>query len=122
MTRIFLSILIFIGSLIAALSAGSLISHIVTAYPADDFRTFGYTIPPISETYARWLPHAPLALGVSALVSLIVAICFWRSSKSREIKAFAVTFAAALNYFLALFFVMALVVAYFLLPKVANAA
>ncbi|KQY48646.1 hypothetical protein [Lysobacter sp. Root494] len=122
MTRIVLSVWIFVGSLAAVLSAGSLISHILTAYPADHFRTFGTTIPSISETHARWLPHAPAALGASALLSLIVAIYFWRSGRSREIKAFAVTFVAAVNYFLALFCVMALVVAYFLLPKVANAA
>jgi hypothetical protein len=122
MTRIILCVWIFIGSLLAALSAGSLISHILTAYPADHFQTLGATIPAISESHARWLPHAPAVLGAAALASLIVAVYFWRSSRSREIKVFAVTFAAALNYFLALFCVMALVVAYFLLPRVANAA
>ena len=121
MTRIILSVWIFIGSLAAALA--SLISHILAAYPKDHFRTFGSTIPAISESHAKWLPHAPSALGASALVSLVVAVYFWRSSsRSREVKAFAVTFVAAMNYFLALFCVMSLVVAYFLLPKVANAA
>ena len=121
MTRIILSMWIFIGSLAAALASGSLISHILTAYPTDHFRTFGSTIPAISESHAKWLPHAPSALGASALVSLVVAVYFWQSSKSREVKAFAVTFVAALNYFLALFCVISLIVAYFLLPKVANA-
>ena len=122
MTRIILSVWIFVGSLAALLAAGSLISHILTAYPADHFRTFGATIPSISATHARWLPYAPSALGLSALVSLLVAIYFWRSHQPREVKVFAVAFAASLNYFLALMCVMALVVAYFLLPRVANAA
>ena len=122
MTRIILSVWIYLGSLVATLSAGSLISHILTAYPANHFRTFGATTPALSETHARWLPHAPSALGASAILSLIIAIYFWRSGRPREVKAFAVTFAAAVNYFLALLCVMALVVAYFLLPKVANAA
>ena len=122
MTRIILSIWIFIGSLVAALASGSLISHILAAYPADHFRTFGSTIPAISESHARWLPHAPTALALAALVSLAVAVYFWRSGRPRDNKTFAVTLLAALNYFLALFCVMSLVVAYFLLPKVANGA
>ena len=122
MTRIILSSWLFIGSLAAALVSGSLISHILAAYPADHFRTFGSTIPAISESYARWLPYAPTALGLAALVSLAVAIYFWHSSRPRDTKTFAVAFVAALNYFLALFCVMSLVVAYFLLPKVANGA
>lgn len=120
MVRVILSVWIFLGSLVAALACATLISHLLTAYPADHFQTFGSTIPAVSETHAQWLPYAPAGIGVAALLSVVVAVCYWRSASPREVKSFAVTLVAAINYFLSLFCVMALVVAYFLLPKVAN--
>ena len=122
MTRVVLAIWIYISSLAGALASGALISHILLAYPADHFRTFGSTIPAVSESYAKWLPYAPTILGYFALASLVTVGYFWRSSRPREVKTFAVALVSALNFCLSLFFVISLVVAYFLLPKVANGA
>jgi hypothetical protein len=102
------------------LVSGGLISHILTAYPNDHFRSYGVVTPAVSETHAQWLPYAPAGLAVAALLSLAVAVYYWRSGKPRDIKTFAVVVAAALNYSLSLFCIAALVVAYFLLPQVAN--
>ena len=71
---------------------------------------------------AQWLPYAQAALNCAALVSFAAAVYFWRSGRPREIKLFAVTVVAAINYHLALFATMLLVIAYFLLPKLANGA
>ena len=122
MVRVILAVWIFLGSLAAALASASLISHVLTAYPANHFQTFGSIIPATSETQAQWLPYAPAGIGFAALASIAVAVYYWRSTKSRDVKSFAVTLAAAINYFLSLFCVTTLVIAYFLLPKVANGA
>ncbi|WP_368561929.1 hypothetical protein [Pseudoxanthomonas sp. UTMC 1351] len=120
MVRVVLAVCIYASSFVAMLTSGCLISHILTAYPNDHFRTFGVVTPAVSETHAQWLPYAPVGLGVAALLSLVVAIYYWRSGKPRDIKTFAVVTVAALNYFLSLFCITTLVVAYFLLPPIAN--
>ena len=122
MIRVILAIWIYLGSLATALISGSVITQILAAYPKDHFRTFGARTPAISEAYARWLPHAPAALGIVAIITIVVALYFWRSIRSRDTKTFVVVFAAALNYFLSCFCLLALVTAYFLLPKLANSA
>ena len=120
MVRVILAVWIYLGSLAAAIASASLISHILTAYTANYFQTFGSTIPAVSATHARWLPYAPTGIGIAALLSIAVVLYYWRSTKPREVKSFAVALIASINYFLSLFCVMTLVVAYFLLPKVAN--
>jgi hypothetical protein len=122
MIRVILSIWIFIGSLAGLLVSGMVISSTLAAYPTDHIHLFGPTVSNASETMARWLPHAWVVLNGAGLASVAIALYFWRSGRSREIKSFAVTLLAAINYWLALFAVMGLVVAYFLLPKVANVA
>jgi hypothetical protein len=102
------------------LTSGGLISHLLTAYLTDYFRALGMITPASSEAHAQWLTHAPTELGVAALLSLVVSIYYWRSRKPRDVKTFAVVLIDAIHYFLSLFCVMTLVIAYFLLPQVAS--
>lgn len=122
MVRVVLAVWIYVSSLVAVLVSGTLISHILTAYPNDHFRSYGVVTPAVSETHAQWLPYAPAGLAVAALLSLVVAVYYWRSGKSRDIRTFAVVLVAAINYLLSLFCITTLVIAYFLLPQVANGA
>ena len=122
MTRIILSVWIYIASLIAVVTTAGFIFRVLAIYPQTHLSSFGPVVPGIAKTHASWLSSAPGALGVVAALSALVALYFWRSRRPRETKAFAVTLVAAINCFLALFCVMTLLIAYFYLPKVANGA
>ncbi len=65
-------------------------------------------------SFAAWLPYAPSILFAAIAASIIVAIYFSRSSKSADLKSFAICLIAALNYFFAFFVLMSLVSAYLL--------
>lgn len=78
MIRVVLAVWIYVCSLVALLTSGAWISYILTAYPADHFRAFGIIIPAISETHARWLPHAPAGLGIAAALSLTAILYYCR--------------------------------------------
>ena len=122
MTRIILSVWIYIGSLLAVLTTAGFIAQVLAAYPPDHLGSFGSVIPAISKIHASWLPSAPWLLAAAGGVSLLSCLYFWRSARPLETKTYSVALIAAINYFLALFCVMTLLVAYFYLPKVANVA
>lgn len=122
MARIVLSVWIYIGSLVAVLTTAGLISRVLALYPQEHLRSFGPVVPEISKIYASWLSSAPALLGVVAALSVLIGLYLWRSQRSRDAKTFAITLVAAISYFLALFCVMALLIAYFYLPKAANSA
>src|SRR5688500_4202833 len=122
MTRIILSVWIYISSLAAVMIAAGFISRILAVYPKEHLSSFGPVVPAIATTHSSWLPSAPALLAVAGAISAVLGLYFWRSRHTRETKIFAVTLIAAINYFAALFCVMALLIAYFYLPKVANGA
>ena len=122
MARIILSVWIYIGSLVAVMTTAGFVSRLLAVYPQTHLSSFGPVVPGISKVHASWLPSAPTLLCVLAAVSVLISLYFYRSQRPRDVKTFAVTLVAAINYFLALFCVMTLLIAYFYLPKVANGA
>ncbi len=122
MTRIILSVWIYISSLVALVTTAGLISRILAVYPQAHLSSFGPVVPAIATTHSAWLPLAPTLLALAAAFSTALGLYFWRSRRPRETKTFAVTLIAAVNYFLAFFCATTLLVAYFYLPKVANGA
>ncbi len=122
MTRIVLSVWIYISSLVALVTTAGLISNVLAVYPPAHLSSFGPVLPAVATTHSAWLPSAPTLLALAAAFSTALGLYFWRSHRPRETKTFAVTLIAAVNYFLALFCAMTLLVAYFYLPKVANGA
>lgn len=122
MIRKLLTVLIFLGSLAGLFSAAGIISATLSAYPPDFYRSFGPIVPVICESYAALAPLLPTLLPCVAVLSIGLGVYFWRSSKSTETKTFAVTLMSALNYFFAMFSLGIVLVAYFMLPKLANGA
>lgn len=116
------AILIYVSSIIAVLVTGGLISSVLTLYPLSHLSSFGPVIPAISQTHAAWLPAVPIVSWAVAVVSVVAGGLLWRSRQTAAGKLQVALLIGALNYFLALFFTTALLVAYFYLPKVANAA
>jgi hypothetical protein len=117
-----IAILIYLASIIAVLVTGGLVSSVLALYPASHLSSFGPVVPAISQTHAAWLPVVPTASLVIAAVSVAVGIFLRRSRHTPAGKLQAALVIGALNYFLAMFFTTTLLVAYFYLPKVANAA
>ena len=122
MIRKILAIWIFLSSAAAALVSAVLTSQILRVFGPEHLRSFGPKVSMASESFSAWLPYAPSILFAAITTSIIAAIYFWRSNKASDLKSFAICLIAALNYFLALFVLMSLVAAYFLLPKIANGA
>jgi len=74
----------------------------------------------VAALNARWLPHAPVLLFGMAAVSVLAAAGIWRSRSQVSNRPFALATLAAVNYFLSLYCSIKLLVAWFLLPRLAN--
>lgn len=116
------AILVYLGSIIAVLVSGGLVSSLLALYPLSHLSSFGPVVPAISQTHAAWLPAVPMVSWAIAAVSVVAGAFLWRSQRAVADKLQIALLIGALNYFLALFFTTTLLVAYFYLPKVANAA
>lgn len=115
------STLIYLGSIVALLVVGTLVSSVLGVYPASHIASFGPVVPAVSQAHAGWLPAAPFISWAIAAVSVVAGVLLWRAKQSGPPKLEIALLIGALNYFLALFFTTSLLVAYFYLPKVANA-
>ena len=118
----FIAILIYIASIVAVLVVGGLVSSVLALYPATHLSSFGPVVPVIAQTYASWLPAVQPVTWTVAAASAGAGLLMWRAQRPADGKLKAALVIGAVNYFLALFFVMTLLVVYFYLPKVANAA
>ena len=117
-----IAVLIFLSSILAVLLTGSLVSAVLALYPVTHLGSFGPVVPTISQTHAAWLPAVQLVTWAIAAASAAAGVLLWRGRAAASGKLQAALLIGALNYFLALFFTTTLLVAYFYLPKVANAA
>ena len=122
MPKIIVSVWIYLCGLIGAAVTGGLISQVLSAFPPSQIEAYGPVVPAVARSWSTWLPNAPALLWLSAAVSVAVGLYLWRSRRPLETRLFAAAVVAALNLFLAMFFAIALLVAYFYLPKVANGA
>jgi len=118
----FIAILIYIASIIAVLVIGGLVSSVLALYPVTHLSLFGPVVPVIAQTHAGWLPAVQPVTWVVATASVVAGLLMWRARQPVDGKLKAALVIGAVNYFLALFFTTTLLVAYFYLPKVANAA
>ena len=117
-----IAVLIFLSSILAVLLAGSLVSAVLALYPVTHLGSFGPVVPAISKTHAAWLPAVQMMTWAIAAASAAAGVLLWRGRPAGSGKLQAALLIGAINYFLALFFTSTLLVAYFYLPKVANAA
>jgi uncharacterized membrane protein YozB (DUF420 family) len=119
MTRI-LGMFLYVTSLIAVLGTGAYIAQLIEAFPVEHLASNGPRIPAVAALNARWLPHAPVLLFGAAAVSVLATAGIWRSRSRVSNRPFALAALAAANYFLSLYCSMTLLVAWFLLPRMAN--
>ncbi|AWV08822.1 hypothetical protein C9I47_3158 [Lysobacter maris] len=117
-----IAVLVHAGGIAAMMVAGALVPAVLALYPPTHLGSFGPIIPAISQTHANWLPLVQPVAWAIAVVSAAIGILVWRSRKTVEVKVNAALTIGALNFSLALFFTTSLLVAYFYLPKIANAA
>ena len=117
-----IAVLIYLSSIVALFVTGGFVSSMLALYPTSHISSFGPVVPAVAQTHAAWLPAVPaIAWGIAA-VSAALGLFLWRSRQLGHGKLQAALTIGALNYFFALFFTTTLLVAYFYLPKVANAA
>jgi hypothetical protein len=114
--------LIYLSSIVALLATGGIVSSLLALYPISHISSFGPVVPAIAQTHAAWLPAVPAITWVISAVSAALGLFLWRSRQASNSKLQIALAIGAFNYFLALFFTTTLLVAYFYLPKVANAA
>ena len=122
MIRIIISVWIYLSSLIGIAASAAIVSTTLKAFPNDYYRTFGPHAPAVSKLYAEQLHYAATAMEAFAFLSIIFVIYYLRSKKPADIKCFYVGVISALNYFAALLPALMLILAYFMLPKLANGA
>lgn len=119
MTRI-LGMFLYVTSLLAVLGTGAYIAQLIQVFPVEHLASYGPRIPAVAALNARWLPHAPALLFGAAVVSVLAVAGIWRSRSQVSNRPFALAALAAANYFLSLHCSMTLLVAWFLLPRLAN--
>jgi hypothetical protein len=104
----------------ASIVTATLLSRVLTLYPPSHLASFGPIVPGVARAHAAWLPAAPMALGACAVASMLAGLYLLRSRRPVESRRFTAMVVAFANLFLSLLCTIALVVAYFYLPKLAN--
>ena len=117
-----IAIVIFLSSIIALLVAGGLVSAVLALHPVSHLNSFGPVVPAISQAHAVWLPAVPMVTWAVVAASAVAGAVLWRGRQAAPGGVQVALLIASLNYFLALFFITTLLVAYFYLPMAANAA
>lgn len=120
MPKTIVGVWIYLCGLVGAVVTGGMLSQVLSAFPSSQMKDYGPIVPGVTRAWAVWLPYTPALLWSSAAVSTAVGLYLWRSQRPVEARLFSAAVVAALNLFLSMFFAVALLVAYFLLPKVAN--
>ena len=122
MTKIIVGVWIYLCGLIGAAVTGGLLSQVLDVFPPSQMEAYGPVVPGVARMWSAWLPSAPIVLWLSAAFSVVAGLYLWRSRRSLETRLFSAAVIAALNLFLAMFFTVMLLVAYFYLPRLANGA
>jgi magnesium-transporting ATPase (P-type) len=121
MTKLIVGVWIYLcGILGSAITAGFL-SQMLRTFPASQLEAYGPRVPEVARSYAALVVGAPTVLGAVSALSVAIGIYLWRSRRPRDTRLFAAAVISALNLFLAMFFTMILLLAYFYVPKIANA-
>jgi len=111
-----------IASLIMLANAATFLSLVLDAYPPSHIASFGPHVPGFSSHIARQAASYPICLAIAAALTIAVSIYCWFSAHPPVTKTYIVVFLAAANALLAAQLTMTVLIAYFLLPKLANAA
>jgi hypothetical protein len=120
--RVALTVWIFLASLIALAAGAAMLSAALEIYAPLNGAHLGPNVPAFTEAILAGVGSYPIYMLISAIVTSLLAIYFWRSPRQIERRTFSVAVLSALNLFFACYFPMSFFVAYFVLPKAANAA
>jgi len=118
--RLALTIWIFVASIATLIAGAETIAGVRRAFPDNGQAMFGPRVPAFTAAVYAQSADYPTVLVIAAIASIVLALYFWRSSRPFETKAFAATLLAAINMSLAASLTMSILVAYFMLPKLAN--
>lgn len=118
--RIVATIWIYLVSLVAIVVNAGMLSTMLEAYAPLDGAHLGPMVPGFTRAVLSGVEQYPLYMGIAAIASLFAVLYLWRCARPIETKTYAITFIAALNLYVAMYFPMTFVFAYFLFPKVAN--
>jgi hypothetical protein len=121
MAKVIVGVWIYLCGVAGAALTGGLLANVLAVYPQSQVRAFGPVVPDVAREWSGLLPNAPALLWSCAAGSTLIGLYLWRSRRPLETRLFVAAVIAALNLFLAMFCVIVLLVAYFYLPKIANA-
>lgn len=120
MTRI-IGLFLYISSVLGLLGAAAQLSSVAALFPSNHLSAYGPRVPHISQMQAGWIPHASLALCMTALLSVLAGVWLWRFSRLKpHDKTFALAAVAAFNYFVGMLVATAILAFWFVAPKAAN--
>jgi hypothetical protein len=111
---------VYFSTLIYLAGTVAVVQNTLRAFPADFYKSFGPHIPTVSEQYAAFLPYVANILIGSGLLSVLLIAFIWRSNLANEVKAFLALLLSVALLFLSNIFTLCLVIACFMLPKLAN--
>ena len=121
MTKLIVGVWIYLCGILGTAITGAFLSQMLRTFPASQLEAYGPKVPEVARPYAALVAGAPTVLRVVSVLSAAIGIYLWRSRRPRDTRLFAAAVISALNLFLAMFFTMILLLAYFYLPKIANA-
>lgn len=114
--------LLYLSSVAVLLIAAGSTSKVLSAYGLDYPATLGKWIPAFTQGSLDILVDSAWLCGGTAAVSTLLLLVALRKATTRESKLYWTAVLAAINYNVAAGVYYALVVGYFLLPKLSNAA
>lgn len=123
MAKTIIAVWIYLCGLFGVIITAGVLAQVLAAFHASQLEAYGPVVPAVARIWATdLLPHAPTVLGSCAAISVAAGVYLWRSRRPLDTRRFAAAVIAACNLFLAMYFTTLLLLAYFYLPKVANAA
>lgn len=114
--------LLYLGSLATLLITAVSISRVLAAYGLDHPATLGRLVPAFTQSSLGMLSNSAWLCGGTAAISTLLLLIALRKAAMRESKLYWTAILAAVNYHIAAALYAALVVGYFLLPKLSNIA
>ena len=94
---------------------------VLELFPSDYIARHGGDAPAFSQGIALQAPNYPIIIYSLVLVSALAVSYFWSGTRPYETKTFAISIISGINIFLGLFFPVALLLAYFIVPELKHA-
>ena len=120
--RAVVTLILFFASCVALLCAHQVAEMMLETYSASHIQSFGPRVPAFSLEIVGYMRNSAYICLGTLVLSLVLAVLAWLRSATHDTRLGWLAIICAFNYHVAFFFVGAIAIGFFALPKLANGA